>query len=219
MFYLRNTMKYTALIPVKSLIVAKSRLASSLSQHKRELLVLDMLHHVLRTLRQSECFERVSVVSEDARVLAQAEIWGAQALPEEKKGHNPALEAATLRELAAGSSALLTISADLPWLSICDIRSLVEQSTRYEVVLAASREGTGTNAMLVRPPLALPYLFGPNSLQLHRQAALQRNLSCTIYSSRGLARDIDTVDDLRELQNIRYGCQKAEDVRLAIQNL
>ena len=212
-------MKYTALIPVKSLVMAKSRLAPSLSQHKRELLVLDMLHHVLRTLRQSECFERISVVSADARVLAQAELWGAQALPEEREGHNPALEAAALRELAAGSSALLTISADLPFLSICDIRSLVEQSAQYEVVLAASREGTGTNAMLVRPPLAIPYLFGPNSLQLHRQAALQRDLRWTIYSNPGLARDIDTVDDLRELQAIRYSCRTVENAKLAMQNL
>lgn len=212
-------MKYTALIPVKSLALAKSRLAPSLSQHKREILVLDMLHHVLRTLRQSEYFDHVSVVSADAHVLAQAEQWGAHALPEEMDGHNPALEAAARRELAAGSSALLTISADLPWLSICNIRTLVEQSVQYEVVLAASREGTGTNAVLVRPPLVLPYLFGPNSLQLHRRAAIQRNLRYLIYSSRGLAMDIDTIDDLQEIQSMGCSCRKEADAKLATQNL
>ena len=189
-------MTYTAIVPVKSLAIAKSRLAPYVSHHQREILVLDMLHHVLQTLRRSELFERVSVVSADERVLAQAELWDAQALPEERDGHNPALEGAALRELAAGSTALLTISADLPLLTIRDIRTLVAQSAQYEVVLAASREGTGTNAILVRPPLALPYLFGPNSLQLHRQAATQRHLSYTIFSSCGLALDIDTIDDL-----------------------
>lgn len=212
-------MIYTALIPVKSLAVAKSRLAPYISQHEREILVLDMLHHVLRTLHQSEFFERVSMVSADARVLTQAEIWGAQALPEERDGHNPALEAAALRELAAGSSALLTISADLPLLSTRDIYALVEQSAQYEVVLAESREGTGTNAILVRPPLALPYLFGPNSLQLHRQAAMQRHLSYTVYSSCGLALDIDTMNDLHELQDTRCNCPALENVKLATQNL
>lgn len=212
-------MTYTALVPLKSLAIAKSRLAPYLSHHQREILVLDMLHHVLYSLRRSELFERVSVVSADERVLAQAEAWEAQALPEERDGHNPALEAAALRELEAGSTALLTISADLPLLTVRDIRAMVEQSTQYEVVLAASREGTGTNAMLVRPPLTLPYLFGPNSLQLHRQAAMQRHLSYTIYSSCGLALDIDTIDDLHRLQDTQCRCNQAEDAKLATPNL
>jgi 2-phospho-L-lactate/phosphoenolpyruvate guanylyltransferase len=212
-------MMYTALVPVKSLAIAKSRLAPYLSHHQRELLVLDMLHHVLKTLRRSELFERVSVVSADVRVLDQALAWGAQALPEEMDGHNPALQAAALQELEAGSTALLTISADLPLLTIRDIRTLVEQSAQYEVVLAASREGTGTNAILLRPPLALPYLFGPNSLQLHRQAAMLRHLSYIIYSSCGLALDIDTIDDLCQLQDTQCMCSEAQDAKLATQNL
>lgn len=212
-------MMYTALVPVKSLAIAKSRLAPYLSHHQRELLVLDMLHHVLKTLHRSELFEHVSVVSADERVLDQALVWGAQALPEEKDGHNPALQAAALQELEAGSTALLTISADLPLLTIRDIRTLVEQSAQYEVVLAASREGTGTNAILIRPPLALPYLFGPNSLQLHRQAAMQRHLSYTIYSSCGLALDIDTVEDVHELQGTQCSFHESEDAKLATQNL
>ncbi|HEX6478798.1 MAG TPA: 2-phospho-L-lactate guanylyltransferase [Ktedonobacteraceae bacterium] len=212
-------MTYTALVPLKSLTIAKSRLAPYLSHHQREILVLNMLHHVLQSLRRSELFERISVVSSDERVLEQAEVWEAQALHEEKGGHNPALEAAALRELEAGSTALLTISADLPLLTIRDIRTLVEQSTQYEVVIAASREGTGTNAILVRPPLALPYLFGPDSLQLHRQAAMQRHLSYTIYSSCGLALDIDTINDLHQLQDTQCGCSEADDARLAIPNL
>src|SRR2546428_9591838 len=47
---------------------------------------------------------------------------------------------------------------------------------RSQVVLAPSRDRTGTNAILVRPPLALPYLFGPNSLQQYLQAARQWKL-------------------------------------------
>lgn len=192
-------MKYRALIPVKSLSTAKSRLAPYLCQGQRETLVLDMLHHVLRVLLDSEVFERVSVVSADERVLKKAQLWGATSLFEEKHGHNHALHAAALRDQNDGTTALLTISADLPLLASTDIRDLVEQSTRYEVVLASSREGTGTNALLVRPPLAIPYLFGPDSLQRYTEAARQMGLSATIYHTTGLATDIDTIDDLREL--------------------
>ena len=195
-------MKYTALIPVKSLVTAKSRLVPDLPPNRREMLVLDMLYHVLRVLQDSKLFERVSVVSPDARVLEQVRAWGAWALIEERPGHNPALYAAALRERARGATALLTISADLPLLATQEIRNLLEQSRQYEVVLAASRDGAGTNAILVRPPLAVPYLFGPDSLQRYLEAARQRHLSHTIYGSTGLAFDIDTIVDLRELEAV-----------------
>jgi 2-phospho-L-lactate guanylyltransferase len=195
-------MKYTALVPVKSLVTAKSRLVPDLPPNRREMLVLDMLYHVLRVLQDSKLFERVSVVSPDARVLEQVRAWGAWALIEERPGHNPALYAAALRERAGGATALLTISADLPLLSTQEIRNLLEQSRQYEVVLAASRDGAGTNAILVRPPLAVPYLFGPDSLQRYLEAARQRHLSHTIYGSTGLAFDIDTIVDLRELEAV-----------------
>lgn len=196
-------MKYRALIPVKSLSEAKSRLADHLTLRQRENLVLDMLHHVLQVLHESNVLEQVSVVSPDQRVLKQAQAWGAQALAEEMPGHNVALHVAALREQEAGSAALLTISADLPLLHPSDIRMMILQSARYPVVLASSRDGTGTNAILVRPPLAIPYLFGPNSLQRYQKAARQQQLGSTVYNSIGLALDIDTIDDLDNLYELQ----------------
>src|SRR5216684_7267936 len=194
-------MTYTALVPVKELNAAKSRLAAYLSRQQRESLVLDMLHHVLQVLLASRLFERVSVVSPDIRVLEQARFWGAQPLKEEQHGHNSALQAAGMREQAAGATAILTISADLPLLGISDIQGMIEQSRQHAVVLAPSQDGTGTNAILMRPPLALPYLFGLNSRQRYQQAVRQQKLSSTVYTSIGLAMDIDTIDDLQRLQD------------------
>jgi 2-phospho-L-lactate/phosphoenolpyruvate guanylyltransferase len=193
-------MKNNALIPVKSLTTAKSRLASSFSQHQRGRLVLDMLHHVVCVLLDSELFEQVSVVSSDEQVLEQAYVWGARAMIEEQHGHNHALHAAALREKSEGVTSLLTISADLPLLTTQEIRCFFEQSVQHEVVLAPSRDGTGTNAILVRPPLAVPYIFGPDSLQNFLEAARERHLSYAMYHSVGLALDIDTMDDLHEVE-------------------
>ncbi|HLX59524.1 MAG TPA: 2-phospho-L-lactate guanylyltransferase [Ktedonobacteraceae bacterium] len=192
-------MTYRAIIPVKALSEAKSRLAPHLKQSQRETLVLNMLHHVVQTLLASEVFEVVTVVSSDTPILEKARLWGARPAVEERRGHNPALHMAALRELAEGASALLTISADLPLLSSGDIHALLERSKCFNIVLAPSREGTGTNAMLARPPLAVPYLFGINSLQKHLRAAQQRGLSSVLYQSRGLSLDIDTIEDVREL--------------------
>lgn len=194
---------YRALIPVKALSEVKSRLASHLTLRQRENLVLDMLHHVIHTLRESTVLEHISVVSPDERVLAHAQDWGASALREEVPGHNAALHAAALHEQESRTVALLTIAADLPLLQATDIRSMVELSSHYSVVLAPSREGTGTNAILVRPPLALPYLFGPHSLPRYQQAARQARLSNMLYQRIGLALDIDTIDDLDDLYELQ----------------
>jgi len=194
-------MIYSALIPMKNLVKAKSRLASHISQHQREALVLDMLHHVLHVLLESRLLARVYVVSSDSSILAQAKTWGAQPLIEEQQGHNAALYAAALR--ATDASAILTISADLPLLCTGDIQAMIDQSKQYQLVLASSLDCTGTNAMLVRPPLALPYLFGPNSLQRYLDAARQKHLNSTVLHRLGLAFDVDTIGDLRELAVVR----------------
>ena len=206
-------MKYNALIPVKSLATAKSRLASSFTRHQRERLVLDMFHHVLCVLIDSELFEKVSVVSSDEQVLEKAYVWGAQPVIEEYQGHNQALHAAALREISEGVTTLLTISADLPLLTTQEIRCFFKQSLQHEVVLAPSRDETGTNAILVHPPLAVPYVFGPGSLQSYIEAAKQKHISYSMFHSIGLALDIDTIDDLDEAEvlnsnrkEIVYGC-------------
>jgi 2-phospho-L-lactate guanylyltransferase len=188
-----------ALVPVKSLSAAKSRLAEHLTQAQRRLLVLNMLHHMLSTLRESRALASIAVVSADIYVLEQARAWGALALAETQQGHNPALHAAALDERMAGADVLLTISADLPLLRPDDVRGMIEQLRRSQVVLAASREGTGTNALLVRPPLAVPYVFGPGSLQRYSAEARKRSLTVSIYNSPGTALDIDTIDDLETL--------------------
>jgi 2-phospho-L-lactate/phosphoenolpyruvate guanylyltransferase len=176
---------YTALIPVKSLAEAKSRLATHLTQAQRAALMLDMLHHVLYILQASNALERISVVSLDRHVLEQAQAWGAHARVEEEMGHN---------------TALLTISADLPLLQVHDIHGMIEQSKNSAVVLAPSQDHTGTNALLVRPLLALPYSFGPASLQRHLSECRIRQLSSGLYTSIGLGLDIDTIDDLATLR-------------------
>ncbi|GAC1394523.1 MAG: hypothetical protein NVS4B11_13140 [Ktedonobacteraceae bacterium] len=187
---------YNALIPVKALSEVKSRLAPYLTLYQREELVLTMLHHVIQTLLDCYELKRVSVVSPDQRVLDAAYMWGAYALQEEKQGHNPALQAAAKRERAMGTTALLTISADLPLLQRNDIERMIAASQDYDVVLAPSQEGTGTNAVLMRPPLALPYVFGPNSLQCYQEQAEWREILTTQIKRPGLSLDVDTIKDL-----------------------
>lgn len=189
-------MGHRALIPVKHLSAVKTRLAQHLTPEQRSTLVLDMLHRVIDALHASQAFESIAVVSPDSEVLAKARHWGAHGLLEEQPGHNEALTAAARHALNQGADTLLTLSADLPLLCGQDVRRMIEQAETHHVVLAPSRDGTGTNALLARPPLVIPYVFGINSLQHHIAQARSHQLSYTLYRSLGSGLDIDTLDDL-----------------------
>ncbi|HCI79209.1 MAG TPA: 2-phospho-L-lactate guanylyltransferase [Ktedonobacter sp.] len=197
-------MHYQAIIPVKTLTQAKSRLTGYLSLEQRRQLVLTMLRHVLLVLQESDI--HITVVSADAEVCSYARSWGAQTLNEEQPGHNPALTAAAqhilseIPDVDKGHVGLLTISADLPLLQVDEIQAMIEASKEYPVVLAASQEGTGTNALLVHPPLNIPYVFGQDSLQHYLNEATKWHLPTKIQKSHGLSFDIDTIDDLELLQ-------------------
>jgi 2-phospho-L-lactate guanylyltransferase len=187
----------SALIPVKALAAAKSRLAGYLPPAQRAQLVLTMLHHVVATLQASGQLSRIVIVSADERVRACAVSWGAEGWPEEQPGHNAALEAAARRLRTEGVATLLTISADLPLLKSEEVTALLAQGRRYPVVLAPAHDGLGTNALLLRPPLLLPYLFGEESFRRYCEASQRCHLAYSRYESPGLALDIDTPEDLQ----------------------
>jgi len=69
-------------------------------------------------------------------------------------------------------------------------------------VLAPDRHGTGTNALLLRPPAALPFAFGVGSLARHRAVARARGLLSRSYDAPGTALDLDTPADLAELDTV-----------------
>jgi 2-phospho-L-lactate guanylyltransferase len=68
------------------------------------------------------------------------------------------------------------------------------------VVLAPDRAGAGTNALLVRPPQALPFAFGPQSCARHVDLARERDLEVMFYRAPGTAFDVDRPEDLAELR-------------------
>ena len=69
---------------------------------------------------------------------------------------------------ADGAGAALVLTADLPLLHPDDIDAIVAAgSAERSVLIVPSHEGTGTNAMLLRPPQALAPRLGPDSLARH----------------------------------------------------
>ncbi len=192
-------MSVYAVVPVKALREAKSRLRSVLDPEVRADLALRMMGRVLSALREAGV-ENVCVVSPDEAVLDLASRSGATPLMQEDSGLNPALEQGRRWAMKGGASDLLVLPADLPLLEPDDVRALLDEAEdRQPVSISPDGEGSGTNALLLRPPDALPFLFGLDSFTRHMQEATERDLGVRIVKRSGLAFDLDTAGDLARL--------------------
>ena len=183
-----------AVVPVKDLRGTKSRLAPVLDPAARAGLTLYMMGRVVSRLIEAGVND-VCVVSPDPVVLDEATRRGASPLPQKSRGLNPALEEGRLRATGQGAPALLVLPADLPLIEAQDVHELLEDP-EAPVVIAPDGAREGTNALLLRPPDALPFLFGPDSFEAHLQAARDRHFEPRVCENAHLAFDLDTAGDL-----------------------
>jgi 2-phospho-L-lactate/phosphoenolpyruvate guanylyltransferase len=193
-------MSVYAVVPVKDLWGTKSRLEPILNPGARAGLTLYMMGRVVAALHGSGV-ENVGVVSPDRIVLDEAEKRGAAPLRQESRGLNPALEEGRRWAMERGASALLVLPADLPLLDVEDVRAVlggIGEGT--SVVISPDAARVGTNALLLRPPDALPFIFGLNSYEAHLRAARERSLDVRICERPHLAFDLDTADDFARLK-------------------
>jgi 2-phospho-L-lactate guanylyltransferase len=195
-------MNYYALIPIKSLILAKTRLSKYLSLEERKQLVLQMLDHVITVLQLNKKIAKIIVVTPDETIKKYLASKKVVLLHEEKSGLNNALTFAAqyIDNIDKETIGLLTILADLPLLTEKAIDELFTLFSREDIVLAASKDG-GTNALLMKP-FTLPYLFGVNSFEKYRKKAQKRNLRVRVYQNQATAFDIDTIEDVQKLKRI-----------------
>jgi 2-phospho-L-lactate guanylyltransferase len=193
-----------ALVPVRSLGGAKSRLGEPLDPEERADLVLALLRRTVEAALSATRLAGVVVVSMDDDLLRRARAMGAASLLQESDGLNAGLDEA---RLAAGAraTAVMVLPADLPGVAAPAIDQLAETAEltvsgapdRPVVALVPDRHGTGTNALLVAPPHAIPFRFGEDSRAAHAAAAKSAGASYLELDG-PLTFDVDTPDDLLE---------------------
>jgi 2-phospho-L-lactate guanylyltransferase len=193
-----------AIVPVRPFAEGKSRLAALLSRDERARLNAVFFRHTLAIAMQAVGRGSTLVVSSSESLLEMAAAQGARTLMEEPPHElNAALTQAARWAMAEGATALLSVSCDLPFLTAADLRDMLDGAAGADLVIASDRLGTGTNAMLVRPPLGLPYRYGSGSFAAHLAAAHAAGLATRIICRPGLAFDIDTPDDLGQMEENR----------------
>jgi 2-phospho-L-lactate guanylyltransferase len=190
-----------AVIPAKSLVRAKQRLAPALSPAARQDLVLRMLGQALDAVAAAGIPMRV-VATRDPALAALAESRGATAFDPGVEGDlNAAATAAADYAKRHGATSMLLLAGDLPWIGPEDVVALVDAAAHASVVIAEAKDG-GTNALLLTPPDAIPFAYatGAPSAARHAELATARGLAPVIVNRTGLARDIDLPADLRDLR-------------------
>lgn len=193
-----------ATVPVKHLLGTKSRLKPILDPAGRAGLTVYMMKRVLTVLRESGLAPgNVCVVSPDRLVLETVRERGFVPLQQESRGLNPALAEARGWAVARGASSLLVLPADLPLLEAADVRAVL--GTEGRVVISPNGDRSGTNALLLRPPDAIPFLFGPGSYEAHLRAARDAGLTAETRELPNLAFDVDTAEDVSRLDRERPG--------------
>jgi len=205
-----------AVIAVKNLERAKSRLAGELPPADRSRLVLAMLSDTVSAALAAG-IGSVTVVTPDSRVAAAVRALGCVAHPDPVAGTdllNSALaDAAAAVRARHGAVDLLALQADLPALRPGELADALATAPATGRALVADHTGQGTAALLVRDGTApLAPLFGPDSARRHADSGAKD----LVGAWPGLRLDVDTAADLHAAVRLGVGPATAallDDIR------
>ena len=199
-----------ALVPLRGLEDAKTRLGAELDPEERLELVVTMATRTLAATRDARGIAGTVLVTADPAAADLATRFGARTLVQRLPGLNAALREARAVAVNLGATAILVLPIDLPAISpgvlenvladAADLGATDAASTggvrdRPLVLAVPDRHGGGTNALLVSPPAAIEPAFGEGSFAAHRAAAAGAGAAFRRHEG-PLTLDVDTGADL-----------------------
>src|SRR5690349_18907307 len=192
--------RWTIVVPIKPLPVAKTRLRGAVPDLAHPDLVLAMAQDTVVAALACPAVAKVLVVGDDPRVAAAMAELGADCVPDAPAdGLNAAIRYGERH--ATGPVAALT--ADLPALRPAELAEALDEGGRSFV---PDQEGTGTVLLIGRP---LDPHFGVGSAEAHERSGARR----LDKNWPGLRRDIDTAADLAEGRRLGLGRHTEGQVR------
>ena len=207
----RSGLMWSAIVPVKVLARAKSRLAG-LADADRRTLVLAMAADTVAAAIACPAVGAVVVVSDDPDVRAVVAASGAHVTGDRpRSGLNSALVAgadfAHARWPALGRAGL---TADLPALSPGELAAALTSAGAAPESFVADAAGVGTTLYAARPGAVFHPRFGPASADRHRRAGA---VEVDRPAASGLRQDVDTIEDLHAAAELGLGRRSAAVVR------
>jgi len=169
-----------------------------------------MLRDVLDAIAGARLIERTIVVSGEPAAAPIAADAGAELVDDpDDRGHPEAALLGIAAAAEGGAGCVVLLPGDCPLLDPRDLDRLLTAVPNPYVAVVPDRHGTGTNALLLRPPDAIRPAFGEGSCQRHLQAARSAGLPHGLEHLDSLALDLDTPADIvaltRELEQSGRG--------------
>jgi 2-phospho-L-lactate guanylyltransferase len=174
-----------AIVPVKGLDGAKTRLAPRLSADERARLVVDMLDRVLTACAGTDAIGRTLLVTPDPG-LAPA---GIEVLVDEGTGHPDALALALADQRAADGA--LVVMGDCPLVTAVSLDALVRAARPLAV--APARDG-GVNGLALRAVNGFQPRFGV-PVETTLADARAAGFDPVVVDDPALALDVDRPED------------------------
>jgi 2-phospho-L-lactate/phosphoenolpyruvate guanylyltransferase len=174
-----------AIVPVKGLGGAKTRLAPVLSDDARARLVLDMLDRVLTACEDAKAIARTLLVTPDPSLAPES----VDVLVDAGRGHAEAIALALADERAAEGA--LVVMADCPLVTAESLDALA--AAARPLALAPARDG-GVNAVALQTVNGFRPRFGvPVDVML--EAGRAAGLDAVVVDDPALALDVDRPED------------------------
>ncbi|HWC09247.1 MAG TPA: 2-phospho-L-lactate guanylyltransferase [Solirubrobacterales bacterium] len=187
----------TAILPVKRFDDAKQRLTAGYEPEQRRALVAAMVEDVLEAVAKARTIERTIVVTGDPIAQELAAKAGAEVIPDPgDAGHVQAVLAGIARAEVEGEDTVVLLPGDCPLLDPQELDRLLTGVPERYVTIVPDRHGTGTNALVLRPPSAIVPAFGEGSRERHVEAARAAGIPFGVEELASLGLDLDTPADV-----------------------
>lgn len=192
---------WALVVPVKSLALAKSRLAEVAGDRRADLALAMAADTVEAALRPASVAAVVAVTDDDRAAKVLGDLGASVVADEPDAGLNPALRhgAATARDQAPNVGAL---SADLPALRPDVLAHVLDAATAHANAFVPDAAGTGTTLYTATTGHAFVPRFGVDSATRHRDSGA---VSLESRASAPVRRDVDTRADLLDAVGLGVG--------------
>lgn len=195
-----------AVVPVKHLDLAKSRLA--LPPAQRHALALAFVVDTVSAVCRSPLVAGVLVVTSDPVVARALRPLGVRLAPDHGGGLGCAV-ADGIRAAQGGRRdvGVAVVPADLPCLRPGDVSGVLADALTNGAGFVPDRSGRGTTVVVHPPGCSISNRYGPDSAAAHRALGLRR-----LEAGARARQDVDTLEDLRAAGTLGLGPRTAAAV-------
>jgi len=191
-------MSLWAIVPVKPLLLGKSRLAEKLNEAERIALNQKLYKNTLKVLSQVKEISNILIVSRDSDVLSYSRSEGIRTVQENGSPNlNEALRRASLFAQMNCTEGIIIVPADLPLMTPKDIQEVIHAGLESPMaVIVPDRRMEGTNTLFLNPADLITFSFGSDSFETHCQLIRDTKATLKILYNENIALDLDIPEDL-----------------------